>query len=394
MTHHTHPQPRKWIVPMLPRSVDEAHRPSTPLELLFDLVFVVAVAQAGVALHHGFAEGHILDSIFSYLAVFFAIWWGWMNFTWFASAYDCDDVPYRLVTFVQIIGSLIIAAGIQRAFEESDFSIVTIGYVVLRLAMVAQYFRAGYSDTARRKTLYRYASGYTFCQIAWVSLLFFQGQWWHPIAFVVLAILELLVPTWAQQAGRTSWHVGHITERYGLFTIIVLGESILSSSLGIQATLQSGEFHTNLLPVIAGGLLILFSMWWLYFDWSMGDVFTVLREEIRKEVLWSYGHYFIFASIAALGAGLAVEIDFVLHHTELDINTAGMMVSIPTILYILILWSLHTTPKTDSKFHPYLVWIFVLLMFLTSFTHYTTLLTGILFALLLVIKLILKHREN
>src|SRR5688572_5001703 len=134
MTEHTQsPQPRKWIVPMLPRSKDEAHRASTPLELFFDLVFVVAIAQAGAALHHGFAEGHITESIFSYLAVFFAIWWAWLNFTWFASAYDCDDVPYRLATFIQITGALIIAAGVPQAFEHADYGIVVVGYVVMRL---------------------------------------------------------------------------------------------------------------------------------------------------------------------------------------------------------------------------------------------------------------------
>jgi low temperature requirement protein LtrA len=117
MAEQTHSTPsRNWIVPMLPRSADEAHRASTPLELFFDLVFVVAIAQVGAAFHHGLAEGHILYSIAHYFTGFFAIWWAWMNFTWFASAYDCDDVAYRIATFVQITGALIIAAGAQRSF--------------------------------------------------------------------------------------------------------------------------------------------------------------------------------------------------------------------------------------------------------------------------------------
>jgi low temperature requirement protein LtrA len=102
---------------MRPRSPEEAHRAATPLELFFDLVFVVAVAQAGLALHHSLAEGHILEGIIGYTAVFFAIWWAWMNFTWFASAYDCNDVPYRVATFVQLAGALILAAGVPQAFE-------------------------------------------------------------------------------------------------------------------------------------------------------------------------------------------------------------------------------------------------------------------------------------
>jgi low temperature requirement protein LtrA len=80
---------------MVGRSRDEEGRSATPLELFFDLVFVVAVAFAAAAMHHHVVEGVVGESIVRYLQVFFAIWWAWMNFTWFASAYDTDDVPYR-----------------------------------------------------------------------------------------------------------------------------------------------------------------------------------------------------------------------------------------------------------------------------------------------------------
>ncbi len=71
--HESKPQPR-WVVPMKPRSPDETHRAATPLELFFDLVFVVAVAQAAVGLHHGVAEGHAPETILYYGMVFFGIW--------------------------------------------------------------------------------------------------------------------------------------------------------------------------------------------------------------------------------------------------------------------------------------------------------------------------------
>src|SRR5262245_66372184 len=127
---------------MAGRDPDEAHRPSTPLELLFDLCFVVAVAQAAAALHHALADGDIAHGILGYLFVFFAIWWPWVNFTWFASAYDTDDVLYRLLAFVQIVGVLIVAAGVPRAFEHFDFSVMLIGYVLVRMSLVALSFRA------------------------------------------------------------------------------------------------------------------------------------------------------------------------------------------------------------------------------------------------------------
>src|SRR5688572_5008916 len=102
---------------MRPRSTTEAHRAATPLELFFDLCFVVAVAQASSRLHHALAENHVSQGVVGFGTVFFAIWWAWMNFSWFASAYDTDDVPYRLVTLVQIAGALILAAGVPRAFD-------------------------------------------------------------------------------------------------------------------------------------------------------------------------------------------------------------------------------------------------------------------------------------
>ena len=103
---------RRWLTPMRARSTLEPHRTSTPLEAFFDLCFVVAVAAAGVPLHHSIAEHHLLTGFGHFLLVFFAIWWAWMNFTWFASAYDTDDVAYRLTTLVQIAGVLVLAAGI------------------------------------------------------------------------------------------------------------------------------------------------------------------------------------------------------------------------------------------------------------------------------------------
>jgi low temperature requirement protein LtrA len=100
-----------WYRPMTARPPDEPHRTSTVLELFFDLCFVVAVAQAGATLHHQVAAGQAADGVVGFASVFFAIWWAWMNFTWFASAYDTDDIAYRVTTLLQIAGALILAAG-------------------------------------------------------------------------------------------------------------------------------------------------------------------------------------------------------------------------------------------------------------------------------------------
>jgi low temperature requirement protein LtrA len=94
------------------RRADEEHRTATPLELFFDLTFVVAIGRASAVFHHELVDHHFAHGLIGFATVFFAVWWAWMNYTWFASAHDSDDVPHRLLTFVQMIGVLVLTAGI------------------------------------------------------------------------------------------------------------------------------------------------------------------------------------------------------------------------------------------------------------------------------------------
>ena len=81
---------------MTGRDMHELHRSSTPLEALFDLTTVVAVAAAATRLHHSLIESGVREAGLEFVQSFFAIWWPWMSYTWFASAYDTDDVPFRM----------------------------------------------------------------------------------------------------------------------------------------------------------------------------------------------------------------------------------------------------------------------------------------------------------
>ena len=136
------------------------------------------------------------------------------------------------------------------------------------------------------------------------SRMLFVPRLWVP-GFLAFAALELAVPVWAERAAPTTWHPHHIAERYGLLTLIVLGESILAATVAVQAALASGEALSALVPLIVGGLLIVYSMWWVYFDRPVHDLLTSLR----KAIVWGYGHYLVFAAAAAVGAGLAVSVD-------------------------------------------------------------------------------------
>jgi len=316
---------------MAGRDPAEAHRAATPLELLFDLCFVVGVAHAAGALHHDLVEGQVGHGILSYLFVFFAIWWPWMNFTWFASAYDTDDVAYRLLSFVQITGALVVTAGIPSAFDDLDFTIMVVGYVIMRIALVGQWLRAAYENPAGRGTTLRFAFGIAVVQLAW-ALRLGIGPPWGVIVLVALAVADLAIPIWAERSGRvTPWHPGHVAERYGLFTIIVLGECVLAASTAVQLALVAGGLSAALLGVAIGGLLLVFSLWWAYFkhpaevdrDQPMGAVFA-----------WGYGHYLIFAALAALGAGLQVAADATHETTGLTPAGVALTVAIPLAVYL------------------------------------------------------------
>jgi low temperature requirement protein LtrA len=222
---------------MVGRDQDEPHRASTPLELLFDLCFVVGVAEVAAQLHHSEAAGHALEALPGYLVGFFLIWWAWMNFTWFASAYDTDDVPYRLLTLLQIGGVLILTAGVPAAFASYDFTVAVAGYIVMRVAMVIQWLRAAREHPATRRSTLRYAVGIGLCQVGWLIRLALPAPW-NALLFAALSATELGIPAWAEASGQpTPWHAGHIAERYGLFTIIVLGECVFAATTAIQAAI-------------------------------------------------------------------------------------------------------------------------------------------------------------
>ncbi|WP_019887120.1 low temperature requirement protein A [Streptomyces purpureus] len=336
--HHRRPaSPPHPLRPLVSRSRTEEHRPATPLELFFDLCFVVAVAQAGAQLVHAVAERHTGEGIANYAMVFFAIWWAWMNFTWFASAYDNDDALYRVVTLVQIAGVLILAAGVSRAFEDHDFLIVWLGYVVMRLALVFQWLRAArHASGGERKTALRYAGGVMLCQVGWTALLY-TPEGARPWVFLGMAVAEMAVPVFAEKDVTTQWHPHHIAERYGLFTIIVLGETIAAATVAVKSGSDENDALDDLLPIAAGGLLIVFAAWWIYFVVPAHDRLA----SNKQGFLWGYGHYLIFTAAAAIGAGIEIAVEQTVGKAHISTLAAASAVTVPTAIYLLTVWVLH-----------------------------------------------------
>lgn len=325
----SHPLPA-GLHRMTPRDPAEPHRAASPLELLFDLVFVVAVSFSSQELHHLLAEGHVADGIVSYLMLFFAVWWAWMNFT----SFDTDDWLYRLTTIVQMAGALILAAGSHAAMQDHDFTAVTIGYVVMRLALVSQWLRAAAGSRELQGTALRYASGITVVQVAWLLRLLLPGTV-GTIAFVVLVAAEVAVPIWAEAQRPTPWNPHHITERYSLFTLILLGESILASANSIVEAIGAGGHHLPaLLTLAVVGLCLAAGMWWVYFSREQHQHIG----ELRHTLTFGYFHYVIFAAAGAFSAGIEVTVDALGGEVQLSAVAVAAALTVPVALFLLGVW--------------------------------------------------------
>ena len=160
----------------------------------------------------------------------------------------------------------------------------------------------------------------------------------HIIKFFVLMVaIEFMVPAVVSKYGELPWHIGHIAERYGLLTIIVLGESLLSLTVAIQKTSQLPDNTAALAIHITAGFVSMFALWWLYFN---EKEFVALKKKMST-FLWGYGHVVIFASIAAFGAGLAINLDYLDHHAEITGFVANLSVTIPAAGFLIGIWFVH-----------------------------------------------------
>ena len=319
---------------MLPRDTKEAHRAATPLELFFDLVFVIAIAAAAAGLHHSVAEAHFVDGIIKYVAIFFAIWWAWMNYTWFASAYDNDDSLFRILTLVIIAGALTLAAGVSHFFTSSDLTLVVVGFVIMRIAMVGFWLRVYKHDVTRKQTALWYAVGIALVQVYWVALLLLQPLTpaMFYMGFALGAFLELSVPFFAERKAQTPWHRHHIIERYGLLNIIVLGETLLAGSIALNSAAE--HFDLALIHSAISALVIVFALWWLYFSREE----HLNAQDLSMALTWGYGHLVIYIAGAAVGAGFAVLVDIITGHAAVSLLVGDYAVAIPVAFYFMGLW--------------------------------------------------------
>jgi low temperature requirement protein LtrA len=374
--------------PLTPRDPQESHRVASPLELFTDLCYVVGVSQAAAAMHHDVLKGHPVHGLFFFAFAFFAIWWAWLNFAWFNSAYDNDDTVSRLLTLLQVFGSLVLAAGIPNTFDE-DFRLGVAGYSIMRIGLILLWLRAAAGHAEGRRTALRYAGALFVTQGLWISFLAVPHDLRIP-AFVALAALDTFVPFWSELAGRTPWHPHHIAERYGLFFIIVLGETVLSATTAIQIGINGEASRDALASVVIGGVLIIFSAWWLYFARDSAEVIG----DSGYEFFWGFGHYFIYSAIALLGAALALRIDVYEHAAHVSDLTSAAIVTVPVAVFLIALWAVvvrmhDASPRTRM---PYAIAVASVLA--ATWTPRPELAAGVICALLLTAELRLTSKSH
>ncbi|CAN5229401.1 low temperature requirement protein A [soil metagenome] len=335
------------LLRMTGRSPSEPHRTATPLELLFDLTFVVAFGLASSQFSHYVAEGHILPALVGFTFAMFAVCWAWINFSWFASAYDTDDWYFRLTTMVQMIGVIVLALGLPSVFSSLDEGkpvdndVMVAGYVVMRVAMIAQWSRAARQDPKRRTTALSYVKYISIAQAGWIVLAILDLP---AIATFCLATLlfavEFAGPVLAERKnGGTPWNAHHIAERYGLLAIIALGESIFGTIAAVSALVEEQGWSIEAVLIVIAGVGLTFGLWWSYFIIPSG---AVLAKRRARSHVWGYSHILVYASIAATGAGLHVAAYVIEGHAAIGAVGAVLAVAIPILVFSVALFGIYT----------------------------------------------------
>ncbi|WP_373528815.1 low temperature requirement protein A [Nostoc sp.] len=275
----------------------EEERHATWLELFYDLVFVVAISQ----LAHNLKEDISLSGWFGFVVLFIPVWWSWIGTTFYANRFDSDDVGHRLLVGLQMLTAAAMAINIHHGLGESSPGFA-ISYALGRVVLVIEYVRAGIHIPSARPLTTRYAIGFAIAAFFWLISASRPIPW--RFAFWTLGIIiDFATPLTARkfQLGLLP-HASHLPERFGLFTIIVLGEAIIAVVNGVS------EQKWDVLTVISAvfGLIIAFSWWWVYFDNLGGKTIEMARTEGKIGVvnLWLYTHLPLVIGIAAAGVGV------------------------------------------------------------------------------------------
>jgi low temperature requirement protein LtrA len=284
-------------VPVRMRSAAHSERKVTWLELFFDLIFVAAVAQVAEPLRHDYS----LRELARLTPLFALIWWAWTGHTLFSTRFDADDRIQRGLTFVQIFAVAVMAANARDALDSRSSAGFAAAYAAVRLVLVAQYLRVRHVKAARSLAL-RYIAGHGTAAALWLAsaLVPTPARFW---IWTAAFAIDLGTP-WLAVRHNVNVPPGaaHFPERLGLFTLILLGESVV-------AVMQGMETQENWPPEAAvsaiAGMAVPFLICGWYFERVAGSEQHVRthRDAIRFHI-WSYAHLPLYLGIVVLGVGM------------------------------------------------------------------------------------------
>jgi low temperature requirement protein LtrA len=276
-------------------------RHATWLELFYDLVFVVTISQLSHYLFHEIS----LSNFFGFLFLFIPVWWSWIGTTFFATRFYSDDIVHRLLLLLQMGGAGAMAVNISGAFNNT-FSGFALSYAFMRLILVIEYvrvFRTIKSSDSANPLVKRYIIGFSIAAIIWLISAFVPITEIRFVLWVIGLIIDFATPiSTSKLTSKVAPHISHLPERMGLFTLIVLGESIVGIVTGM--TEQVWDVYSVIEASL--GLCISFSLWWLYFDSTGRLPIQILREKgrISLYLIWLYTHFPLVVAITAVGVGI------------------------------------------------------------------------------------------
>jgi low temperature requirement protein LtrA len=279
-------------------------RHATWTELFFDLVFVVAVAQLAA----GLQERVTVAGAGAFVGLFVPVAWAWVNYAFVADLFDADEGLFRLVLLAATLGVAALAATIPAAFDGHTAAFI-IAWACLRADLVALYAWAWRSDPGLRPLVAPHAIGFGMGLAVWLSSLAFPAPGRYLVWICALAIDLATGLVVYLRTAEVPRHRSHMPERFGLFTLIVLGESIIAVSGGTAGS----DWALDSAVTAALGFSLAAALWWLYFarfdervfDWALAGGMN----ERRRSFAFGYGHLIVFPALAAIGVGVQLAIE-------------------------------------------------------------------------------------
>lgn len=279
-------------------SEEEQERRATWTELFYDLVFVVAISQ----LAHNLKGDISWSGIVKFVFLFIPVWWSWIGTTMYANRFDNDDIGRRLLVGLQMLTAAALAVNIHHGLDANSVGFA-LAYALGRMVLIWEYVRAGVQIPEARPLTIRYAVGFAIACLFWLVSVAVPSPWRFLLWGIGIGI-DLVTPFTARQHHiKLAPHPLHLPERFGLFTLIVLGESIVGVVDGVS---QKAWSVTSAIAAFCG-LGIAFAIWWVYFDNLGGTPIQSSKSEgrSRKMMIWLYGHFPLVVGIA--GVGVSVE---------------------------------------------------------------------------------------